>query len=131
MTFDVRAISAALGDAVTGAGDLDGYGWVPSKLAGLSVFVGRVVYDYNQTFGGQVKATMTLHAAAPLGEFQQAQEDLQDLLAPTGVKAVIETDRTLGGLVQTLNVPSGEGPGLIDVGGQSYWGASWTVEVWS
>ncbi|MET8147622.1 hypothetical protein ACIBSW_06815 [Actinoplanes sp. NPDC049668] len=58
---------------------------------------------------------------------------LRRFLRPSGpgsVKAALEADRTLGGLVDALVVAKRFGYGVYDVGGVDYLGARFTVRVW-
>ena len=58
---------------------------------------------------------------------------LRRFLRPSGpgsIKAALEADRTLGGLVDALVVAKRFGYGVYDVGGIDYLGARFTVRVW-
>jgi hypothetical protein len=53
-------------------------------------------------------------------------------MAPTGtesVKAAVETDKTLGGVVDSARVTRHEEPGFYDYGGTTLLGVEFTIEV--
>lgn len=129
--MDLSAIRTALAVAGEAAGDLDCLPYIPASIAPPTLAVGRMQLTYNQTFGALTEVVVTVHAFASLADNQQGQDDLLPLLAPSGVKAALEADRTLGGACQELRVESADGPGFSDVAGQSYWSATWTVRVWA
>lgn len=129
--MDLLAIRNALAEAGAAAGDLDSLPYIPASIAPPTLAVGRMQLTYDETFGGLASAAVTVHAFASLADGQQGQDDLLPLLDPSGVKAALEADRTLGGACQELRVESADGPGFAEVMGQSYWSATWTVRVWA
>lgn len=129
--MDLAAIRTALAEAGAAAGDLDSLPYIPASIAPPTLAVGRMQLTYDQTFGGLSVVEVTVYAFASLADNQQGQETLLPLLGPSGVKAALEADRTLGGACQELRVESADGPGFADVAGQSYWSATWTVRVWA
>lgn len=128
--MDLAVVRSRLAVAAANVGDVDAYPFVPGSITPPTIAVGRMQLTYDQTFGGLVEAAITVHAFASLADNQQGQDDLIPMLAANGLKAAIETDRQLGGACNDLRVETGDGPGFSDVGGQSYWSASWTVRVW-
>lgn len=128
--MDLLAIRNGLAAAGEAAGDIDSKPFIPSSIAPPTLAVGRMQLTYDQAFGGLAVALVTVHAFASMSDTQQGQEDLLPLLDPSGVKAAIEADRTLGGACQELRVESADGPGISEVAGQQYWSATWQVRVW-
>lgn len=128
--MDLAAVRTGLAQAALAAGDLDVRSFVPATITTPLVAVGRMVLTFDQTMGGLLEAVVTVHAFASLADSEQGQDDLVTLLAPGGLKAALEADKTLGGACQELHVETADGPGLAEVGGQQYWSASWTVRVW-
>ncbi len=66
--------------------------------------------------------------------YANGQKAINAWLNATGnlsLKRVIEADQTMGGVIHTNNCPRCLDRGLIEVGGQSYWGAKLEVEVWA
>lgn len=129
--MDLAAIRTALADAGKAAGDVDSLEFIPAVISPPTLAVGRMQITYDQTFSGQTVAVVTVHAFASLADNQQGQDDLLPLLAPSGLKAALEADRTLAGACQELRVEGADGPGISEVGGQQYWSATWTVRVWA
>ena len=59
-----------------------------------------------------------------------AQERLDELLAPDGLKATLEADRTLGGLVSDIDVAKCTGwQAHKGPAGEAFIGATWTVQT--
>lgn len=128
--MDLAAVREGLADAARDVGDVDTYPSVPGTIAPPAVCVGRMQIDYNQTMGGLLVAAVTVHAFASLAADIAGQDVLLPMLAPDGLKAALEADRTLRGVCEELRVESAEGPGISEVGGVQFWAASWTVRVW-
>lgn len=128
--MNLATVRTNLAAAAEAAGDLDSLPYVPDSIAPPTLAVGRMQISYDQTMGGLVVAVVTLHAFTSRADSEQGQDDLLPLLAPDGVKAAVETDRTLDGACQELRVESADGPGLVEVGGVQFWSASWQIRVW-
>lgn len=97
--------------------------------------VTRGAVEYDQAMqGGVHRPSFTVTAYVALVSDQGAQMLLDRYLAADGdlsIKQALESDRTLGGLVQDLHVTgaSGEQPYARDQGGPVL-GSDWSVEVW-
>jgi len=97
--------------------------------------ISRGPVEYDQAMqGGVHRPTFTVTAYVALVSDQGAQRLLDRYLAADGdlsIKQALESDRTLGGLVQDLHVTgaTGEQPYARDQGGPVL-GSDWTVEVW-
>lgn len=96
------------------------------------VFPAEITYD--QAMGrGQDGWMMTVQAFVGFATDIGAQKRLDKLLASSGadsVKAAIEGDRTLGGVVQHLRVTRAGGYQIFLVEGRApVLGAEWTVEI--
>ena len=128
--MNLATVRTNLAAAAAAAGDVDSLPYVPDSIAPPTLAVGRMQLTYNRAMGGLMEAVVTLHAFASRADTWQGQDDLLPLLAPDGVKAAVETDRTLGGACEELRVESADGPGLAEVGGIQYWSASWQIRVW-
>lgn len=97
------------------------------------VLRGTVLYDQAMD-GGTHTWTMRVRAYVALVTDIGSQTLLDEFLSPEGtrsVKAAIEVDTTLGGVVDDLHVTSatGEQEFVRDQGGPLL-GSEWTVEVW-
>ncbi len=90
--------------------------------------------EYNQAMSrGLDKYTFTVQAIVSVAVDENGQQQLDDFLEPSGstsIRAAVESDRTLGGAVQNLQVTRVSGYTLF---GDSppVLGAEWTVEVWA
>lgn len=98
----------------------------------IHVIPSSIAYD-RAMHRGMDEVTMTVQAFVALGLDQGAQMALDELLAPTGsrsVKTAIETDRTLGGKVQHVQVDEMSGYNAVTIvdRGQML-SADWSVTV--
>lgn len=93
----------------------------------------RRAIDFDQTMGrGSDQFFFTILVLVSDAAERAAFETLDAYLAGSGtlsVKAAVESDETLGGIVGWTNVQGVMDYGRIDYGGQSYLGAEFTVEV--
>lgn len=93
--------------------------------------------EFDQTMArGLVKYTMVVRGLCALTTDQGSQMLLDSWMQPAGsssVKVAIESDRTLGGKAHNLRVVSVGRPTVFSTqGGQSsYYGAEWTVEIFT
>lgn len=100
----------------------------------IEVFPGEVEYDL--TFGrGMDSITFIVRITTTVTLDVPAQQLLDGYLAPSGassVKTLIETDKTLGGVVKDLRVTDATGHQVADTknGGVAL-SASWTVDVYA
>lgn len=60
-----------------------------------------------------------------------AQQSLDTLVAPTGLKTAIESDRTLGGYASEVYVPGLDAYGAVNIGGIDYLSAEFSVQVYA
>lgn len=81
--------------------------------------------------------TMTVRALVAHNADVAAQQKLDEMCAPSGagsVKAAIESDRTLGGVAQTLKVTTRSGYRKIALYSRNevfYLSAEWSVEIYA
>lgn len=93
-------------------------------------------YQYDTTYHrGTDTVTMILRGVVQIGDPVEAQQNMDSWLDPTGstsVKALVETDTTLGGLVDDLRVVSVR-PHLrippADAGNVEYLCSEWTLDI--
>lgn len=74
---------------------------------GIQILPPSVVYDYAMGIGGFSKWTVIIQGFVALTSDIGAQKLLDTMCAPAGsnsVKALLEADKTLGGLIDTLQV---------------------------
>lgn len=94
---------------------------------------GKDAITFDRTFGrGSDELTFSVMVLVSTASDRTAQDALDAYLAGEGassVKAAIEGDETLGGLVSFAHVVSVREYGLVDYNGVSYLGADFTIEV--
>jgi hypothetical protein len=97
---------------------------------------GRDGIDYDKTFRRGLDALVfTVRAMVGTPTDIGAQKRLDRMISPTGedsIKAAVEADGTLGGVVEDLHVTSCSGyKAFARDGGTVALGANWRVEVWA
>ena len=100
-----------------------------------SADVRRGPLEYDQAMdGGLHRPTMLVRVYVSNVTDQGSHAKLDSYLDPDGVnsvKAAIESDRTLGGVVDDLHVTSATGAQTYGLEGQpTMLGSEWTVEIW-
>ena len=89
--------------------------------------------EYDQTFRNSLtRISFVVRMLVGRADDDTAADSLYAYLDPTGsssVKAAIEGDKTLGGVVDDACVTRHDTPGLFDYGGQPLLGVEFTVEV--
>jgi hypothetical protein len=96
-----------------------------AALPGLDAQVTPSAIDYSQGAGMDVQRFNVRIVVGRDGD--AAQERLDELIAAAGVKALLEADRTLGGLVADVAVVKCTGYQLFPPA--DVLGATWTVAV--
>lgn len=135
MTATAYDIRNGIATALQAIPDLQATPYVLANPTPPSAHVmrGQVLYDQAMR-GGTHTWTMRVQAFVALTTDIGAQTLLDQFLAPEGtysVKAAIEADPSLGGVVSDLHVTtaSGEQQYVRDQGGPVI-GSEWTVQVW-
>jgi len=135
---DLDQIRIAVADAVATIVGVQSNAYMISAPTPPCFFVQPGEVDYNTTMqGGTYRWELVLTGLASLGSTDVgAQKILDRWLARTGpssVRAAIESDRTLGGVVQEVEVPSASGYRIYqrDGSGGVALGAEWTVIVYA
>lgn len=89
----------------------------------------QVTYDYTKGAAPLVMVEWPVHVLVGLSDMRVARVNLAPWLASDGgVKAALEADVTLDGLVDTLRVTKAE-VGTMAVAGRDLFGATFTVEI--
>lgn len=128
-TTDIRvALAAALAPL-----DFQVEPWVLAKPTPPCAYVTVGAEQYDQAMGhGHHDYTFVIFVLVPLSTDVGAQKELGYMLADTGtksVKALVEADRTLGGVVTFLWVPERTGERVYRLEDSPALGAEWTVDV--
>lgn len=128
-------IRVAMAAALKTISGLQASAWTLANPTPPSAHVMRGPVEYDQAFqGGTHLWTMRVQAFVALVTDIGAQQRLDDFLSPEGsrsIKAALEQDTTLGGIVQSLHVTDASGEQVyVRENGGPVLGSEWTVEVW-
>jgi hypothetical protein len=109
-------------------------GYVRDQVIPPAADVRRGTVDYDQAMQGGVHHWIMYVRVFVAGITDQgAQAQLDSYLDPDGVnsvKAAIESDPQLGGLIADLHVTQATGEQTYTMGGSQMLGSEWTVEIW-
>ena len=126
----VAAVRAALVGALESITSVRWYDQYPGQIVAPAGVVRRQVYSYGITFDGDTDATYAVTVYVPLTEVLTAQALIDTLLSPSGgIYAAIETDPTLGGVVDYAIVTRATEDGLTSLSGIDHLSATVTVLV--
>lgn len=120
------------------AAALTAHGFALESLGTLPSFeVGEFDIAYDKTFGTSAQrlseVLVTCRVYTSRADDRSGHALLKQLLGARGagsVKAALEADRTLGGLVEALQVERVRGYGVYEVSGTNYYGARFDVRIW-
>jgi hypothetical protein len=108
--------------------------YVQAQVTPPSADVRRGPVDFDQSMqGGVHDLTMLVRVYVAGSTDKGSQVKLDSYLDPDGensVKAAIESDRQLGGLVMDLHVTSATGEQAYQQEGSLMIGSEWTVKIW-
>lgn len=135
--MEPAAIRAALATAmapVVGAGgrQLQSTGYAPDAVDPPWAYPASMTGTYDETLDGDAGMVVTLRVLASRAEDRAGQEMLDAFLAesgPTSIKASLEADPTLGGLIDDLQTQGWDGYRMYEVAGTDYYGAELTVVI--
>lgn len=99
----------------------------------LMVFPSEITYDLANARGWDM-TTLTIRAAVSFTSGEGSQTLLDKFMAPNGtysVKQAAESDQTLGGAADNVNVRNVVGPVLTIVESTEYLTADWSVDVYA
>lgn len=135
MTATLEEIREAVGTALAAIPGLQTSGYVLSNPTLPCAQVTRGPVQYDEAFQGGTHA-LTLLVRVYVADILDiaAAKNLDKYLAPDGdlsVKAAIEADTSLGGLIQDLHVTEAKGEQVyVRESGGPMLGSEWTVETW-
>ena len=109
--------------------------WMLASPTPPAIHVIPPAIEYHQAMqDGFSELTFTVQAFVALGTDIGSQKRLAQMRAPTGsgsVKAAIEADKTLGGVVSDLIVRSSDEPQVLTLdGGRQLLACDFEVDVW-
>lgn len=98
------------------------------------VFPAKPAADFDETMDGATTWHLIVTVAVQAADLSRAQTNLDPFLSAKGtksIKATLETDITLGGLVDSLCVKGIIAYGPLDLAGTSILAAQFAVEVYA
>jgi len=131
---NLASVRAGLKTRLATISGLRCYETIPDNFAAPAAIVGMpssIVFDYVAARAAD-RMTYPIRLLVAKATDRSAQERLEQYLDGSGalsVKAAIEGDTTLGGAANLTRVLSAQGLGVYDMGGVSYLGCDFTVEV--
>lgn len=132
---DIVAVREALAGRLSGINGLRASATVLDAIAPPAAVVGEVEIDFDQSFArGLDELRFKVRLYASRASERSGQQTLDSYLAGSGTKSVkanLEADKTLSGVVETLIVRSVTGYGVYEVAGTLYLGAEFAITVWT
>lgn len=103
--------------------------FIPDTLEPPAAFVGFPTITYDVDLSEDFMAVFDVHVIVSRSHDRSAYKALSPYLLPSGVRAAILGDRTLGGIVQSCRVPSAS-VSPISIGNIDYIEAVFQVEIY-
>jgi len=112
--------------------DIRVYATLPDVVNPPSALITLDKVEYQQQ-NNNAMSIYTFKVTIVLGRVSErvAQENMDVLVAPTGVKAAIESDRTLGGNAYEVNIQEMSSYGAVSINGIDYLSAEFSVLVYA
>jgi len=112
--------------------DIRVYATLPDVVNPPSALITLDRVEYQQQ-NNNAMSIYTFKVTVVLGRVSErvAQENMDVLVAPTGVKAAIESDRTLGGNAYEVNIQEMSSYGAVSINGIDYLSAEFSVLVYA
>lgn len=133
-TLDVAAVRTALATALASVDGLEVSAYVPDTVDPPWAYLVPGEGQYDLDMDGGWRVDVAVRVVTSRAEDRAGQATLDGLLDSTGagsIKAALEADPTLGGLVDDLAVRGWSGYRLYEIAGTDYYGAELLVEVYA
>ena len=132
MAFNALDVADGLADALETIVGLRVYPFPPDSVQPPAAVIEWPSVTYQPTYGGATRADATYKVLVVVSRAwdRAAFAALSPYLDGDGIKAAIEVDDTLGGVVDSVEVLGSE-VSPIDIGGITFVGAVFTVQIWS
>ena len=135
MTVDVGAIRDAVASNLSSITGLRTSGDVPDNPNPPIAVVFLDQVDYDEAFrGGMTTFMLKVMVLVSRADDRTAQRKLNQYISPDGdrsIKKAVESDRSLGGLVQTLRLTAMTSLGSTMVSEQEYMAVEFSVAVYA
>lgn len=129
----ISAIRNGIKDRLATISGLHALDTVPGNVTPPAAVVRRRQTSYDSTMArGSDDHQFTVSLLVSQASWEHGQEELDKYLATSGassVKAAIEGDMSLGGVVHFARVVSAGEDGIVDYAGVSYFSVDFTLEV--
>lgn len=130
----IQSIRDGIATRLATIGGLNVYGDVPDSMMVPAAVVGMptsVVYDFTfRTAVSRITIPLRIYAGPVLeGEAQALLDGYVSADGASSVRAAIDGDSRLGNVAQTSRLVSAQAYGVYEVGGVSYLGVEFTMEV--
>ena len=125
-----QAIKAALGTVR----NLTAYAIEPGVPHLPAAWTLPIRINYHDGFDGDLTYTIGVTVGVELGDLGQAQTALDDYLAPSGAKSIVaalESDPSLGGVVDSTRVIAMTSYATREMGGKSVLTAGFEIEIFA
>lgn len=129
---DVGAIQDALESQLETLDGLNAHNMMPGSIVTPAGMVQLVGIEYADSFDGVSQYHFTVVLAVRAINLDARRANLNEYMNPRGersIQQVLEADPTLGGISQYVVVQRVHDVGVIDIGGSSYWGGVFDVDV--
>jgi hypothetical protein len=130
---NISGVRDALGKNLQTINGLRVYDTIPDVVVPPCAVVGQLDFTFDvNNMRGLDQASVDIFVIVQRISERAGQDKLDNLLAGTGngsIKTALESDRTLGGLVDTLRVISAES-GTYNSGDQSFLSYRYNLTIW-
>lgn len=135
MAIDVGAIRDGIATNLATISGLRTSGNVPDNVNPPVAVVFLEQVEYDDAFrGGLTTFMFNIMVIVSRADERTAQNQLNEFISPDGtrsIKSAVESDRTLGGLVQTLRLRAVTSVGSTIISEQEYMAAEFSVAVYA
>ena len=127
-----EAIREGIAAALQTIPDLQVYARPPGSIVVPAGVVRRRGTQFDVSFDGLVDTGWAVTVFVSFANTDVGTEALDEYLSPTGdlsIKAAVEADPTLGGVVDYARVPSAEGEKVTNYAGTDYLSVEFVIEI--
>ena len=127
---DIDAMAQGIATNLATIAGIRTYAEIPDNPNLPAAIVSLTNVQYDQAFaGGLTNYTFSVVVVVSRVTERRAQEKVNDLISPTGVKAAIQSDRTLGGAAFDCVVTEMDNITSVSIGDITYLTAAFVVVV--
>lgn len=131
--MDMNNVAAGLAANAATITDLNTLPFPPDDGEEPLFWVGGAEVEFDTAMGrGQDQLTWTCYLIASKADDEAGQQLIRQYMSGSGarsIRAALRTDRQLGNSASDVRATSAVGPVPIDLGGNRYFGAQFTVQV--